>query len=180
MRLRTSHARRSSARPESGGSPSAAAIASCAKCGSASRAITPIIELSTGTSRQPSDAHALGRDDLVDRLQRGRALARIAGEEGGADGVLALRWQLGVEHLAEERVGDLDQDPRAVAHVGLGAGGAAVVEVAQRRQAELDHAVAGAPVHVDHERDTARVVLEARVVEAVARRAARRVRLRWS
>ena len=74
---------------------------------------------------------------------------------------------------AEEAVGDLDQDAGAVAGVGLGAGGAAVVEVARaRRGPAATMRVAGAtPLHVDDERDAAGVVLEARVVEARGGRA---------
>jgi hypothetical protein len=42
-----------------------------------------------------------------------------------------------------------------------------VVEVAQRREAEADEVVAAATVHVGHEPDTAGVVLEPGVVEAL-------------
>ena len=75
-----------------------------------------------------------------------------------------------VDALAEEAVRDLDQDAGTVADVGLGVGGAAVVEVAQRLQPELHHAVRAAAVHVGHERHAAAVVLEAGVVEALSGR----------
>jgi hypothetical protein len=42
-----------------------------------------------------------------------------------------------------------------------------MVEVAERPQTELHHLVALAAVHVDHERDTASIVLEAGVVKAL-------------
>ena len=44
--------------------------------------------------------------------------------------------------VAEERVRDLSQDAGAVAGVGLGAGGAAVLEVAQGGQGLVDDVVA--------------------------------------
>ena len=42
-----------------------------------------------------------------------------------------------------------------------------MVEVAQRGDTELDHAMRGPPVHVDDEADTARVVFERRVVQTL-------------
>ena len=67
--------------------------------------------------------------------------------------------------VAQERVGDLDQDAGAVAGVGLGAGGAAVVEVAQRGERLGHDVVAGHAGQGRHEGDAAGVVLVARVVE---------------
>ena len=66
-----------------------------------------------------------------------------------------------------ELVGNLDQDPRAVAGVVLAAAGAAVVQVAQRRQAVADELVRLAPLEVDDEADAAAVVLVSGVVEAL-------------
>ena len=51
--------------------------------------------------------------------------------------------QVEVDDLAQERVGDLEQDAGAVAGVDLGAGGAAVVEVAQRGERLVDDGAAG-------------------------------------
>ena len=58
------------------------------------------------------------------------------------------RRELEVDDRPQEGVGDLHQDAGAVAGVDLGAGGAAVVEVAQGGE-RLDHdVVAGSPVSV--------------------------------
>ena len=66
---------------------------------------------------------------------------------------------------AQEAVGDLDEDPGAVARVRLGTRGAAVLEVGQRPEPGQHQVVAGNALDVGHERDAARVVLESRVVE---------------
>ena len=79
---------------------------------------------------------------------------------------------------AEERVGRLDRDARAVAGVGFGAGRAPVVEAAHGGERLVEDRVALAAQHVDDEADAAAVVLEARVVETLRRREVRvRVRL---
>ena len=54
---------------------------------------------------------------------------------------------------------------QAVAGVGLGPLGTAMVEVAQALERHLDERSTLAALHVDHESDTAGVVFEARVVE---------------
>ena len=61
----------------------------------------------------------------------------VVGQERDADGVGAGGRQREVDDLAQERVRDLDQDAGAVAGVGLGAAGAAVLEVAAARSAPL-------------------------------------------
>ncbi len=70
-----------------------------------------------------------------------------------------------VDDRPVEAVGHLHEDAGAVAGVGLGAGRAAVVQVAHRGERLVDDRVALAALHVDDEPDAARVVLEARVVE---------------
>jgi hypothetical protein len=59
----------------------------------------------------------------------------------------------------------LQQHAGAVAGVGLGAGGAAVVEVAEDLQRLLQDLVRLAALHVHHEADAAGVVLKPRIVE---------------
>ena len=71
---------------------------------------------------------------------------------------------------AQQRVGDLGQDAGAVTGVRLGAGGAAVVEVVQRREALGDDAAGAAAAGVGHEGDAAGVLVVRRVVEARLRR----------
>ena len=83
------------------------------------------------------------------------------------DGVGPARRQLEVDDLAQERVRDLDQDAGAVAGVGLGAGGAAVVEVAQGGEGLVDDVVARRATQGGHEGDAAGVVLVLRPVEAL-------------
>ena len=69
--------------------------------------------------------------------------------------------------VREQLVGDLDQDPRAVAGVVLAAAGAAMVQVHQRRQAVADQLVGFPPLQVDDEPHAATVVLVLRVVETL-------------
>ena len=83
------------------------------------------------------------------------------------------RGQLEVDDGAQERVGDLEQDAGAVAGVDLGAGGAAVVEVAQRGERLGHDVVAGLAGQGRHEGDAAGVVLVAGVVETLGRREVR-------
>ena len=113
----------------------------------------------------PEDGQLLARRDLFDTGHRRRALVGILGQERAAHRVTAHLGQLEVHDHARERVGHLHEDAGAVADVGLRACRAAVVEVAQRGDAELDDAVAGATVHVHDEADAAGVVLECRVVQ---------------
>ena len=81
--------------------------------------------------------------------------------------VRAGRREVEVDDGPEEAVRHLDEDAGAVADVGLGVGGPAVVEVAEGGQPELDHPMRASPVHVGDEGDAAGIVLEARVVEAL-------------
>ena len=115
------------------------------------------------------DVQALLASDGRDRrLDRGQSFGRRRGrQERDADGVLAGRREHEVDHGAEERVRDLDQDAGAVAGVGVGAGRAAVLEVAQSRQRQVDDLVAGLAGQGRDERDAARVVLVACVVETL-------------
>jgi hypothetical protein len=65
----------------------------------------------------------------------------------------------------EERVGDLDEDPGAVAGVRVGALCPAVLKVRHRAQRPLHRLVRGNAVQPGDERHTAGVVLERGVVE---------------
>ena len=73
--------------------------------------------------------------------------------------------QLEVDDLAQERVGDLGEDARAVTHERVGAGGAPVLQVAQGGQGVVDDVVPGAAAHRGDERDPAGVVLVLGAVE---------------
>ena len=60
---------------------------------------------------------------------------------------------------------DLDEDAAAVAELGIGADGAAMVEIVQDLQALLDDGVGLAVLHVGDEADAAGILLHRRVVE---------------
>ena len=105
--------------------------------------------------------------DVLDaRLLRG-ALLVVAGQEDHARGVLADGRKLEVDDRAQERVGHLGQDARAVAGAGIRADRTAVLEVAERRQREVDDVVTGhASKRGDHGQ-AAGVLLERRVVHSL-------------
>ena len=130
------------------------------------RATEPAAEGATGTSRQPDDALALGGDGALEQRLELAAPVRVLGQEAHRHAVAPGRRELGHD-AAVQLVGHLEQDPGAVAGLGIGPGGTAVVEVLVGRDPALDHVVAGRPVQARDERDAARVVLVARVVEAV-------------
>src|SRR2546426_8028891 len=106
------------------------------------------------------------RDERLDLL----ALHSVARQEHAAHAVVLRPRQGNAEPttlLAEELVGDLQQDARAVAGVRLAAARAAVQEVDQHQQALADDRVGLAALDVDHEADAARVVLVGGVVQTL-------------
>ena len=91
----------------------------------------------TGTSRQPRTCRPSSAIALVDDLLDEPEALRIARHEQVADAVLAFLGQPDAELGAfggEELMRDLDQDAAAVAHLGVGAHRAAMVEVVQDRR----------------------------------------------
>ena len=94
-------------------------------------------------------------------------LARVLGEEPDTGGVLPRCGQVEVDNGSEERVGHLDQDPRAVAGVGLRTQCAAVLELTERADAGGDDVVRRTALQVCDEVHAARVVFETRVVETL-------------
>ncbi len=108
-------------------------------------------------------------------LLAGQARGMLLRQEDHADAVFACRRQVHAlaRHLfAVVLVGNLQQDARAVPHQRVGADRAPVVEVVQDAQALLDDLVALLALDVRHEADAARVVLVARVVQALGGRQA--------
>ena len=100
-------------------------------------------------------------------------LLGVAGQERRADGVRALGGQLEARlggHLAQEGIGDLRHDARAVAAVHLGADRSPVVEVAQRGEPGLDDVVARPAPQRRDERHSAGVALLGGVVQAMGSR----------
>ena len=88
-------------------------------------------------------------------------------QEADADGVTAGRRQLDAGgDTAEERVRDLQQDAGAVTRVRVRAGGATMLEVAERLEALLDDGVRRLAPELGDQRDAAGVVFVVRVVEA--------------
>jgi hypothetical protein len=113
------------------------------------------------------DGEALLGGDRGDGGDRGGVGRVVVGQEGDADGVTACRGKLEAGPGAQEGVGDLGEDAGAVAGVGLRAGGAAVLQVAQDGQCLLDDAVLGLAGERRDETHAAGVVFVARVVEAL-------------
>src|SRR5947209_6769920 len=92
----------------------------------------------------PDDPLALGLDRLLDQLLERSAALALGGQEAHADRVAARRRELDSGRgRPEEPVRDLDEDAGAVARVGIGALGSAVLEVLERGQALFDHGMAG-------------------------------------
>ena len=91
----------------------------------------------------------------------GRAASGLpsSGVDDAAVGALAL----------EQRVRNLDQDAGAVAGVGLGTGGTAMLHALERLQAAIDDVVRGLPAQVREEPDATGVVFERRVIQAALR-----------
>ncbi len=118
---------------------------------------------------------ALVDDGALDLAHAGRLGGAVARQEDHADAVGSRLGQLrpAPGHLlAEERVGNLHQQPGAVAVQRIGAGGAAVAQVVEDGEALLHDFVRLAALDVRDEAHAARVVLVARVVEALFRRPA--------
>jgi hypothetical protein len=112
------------------------------------------------------DREAFGGGDLLDaRLDGGAVL--VERQERHARGVLADRGQVEVHDGAQEGVGHLRQDAGAVTGTRVGADRAAVLEVAQRLERELDDVVAGLAAERGDHRQAAGVLLERRVVHAL-------------
>ena len=122
---------------------------------------------STGTSRQPRTRRPSLGGDVLDAGLGGGALVGVVGQEGHADGVGARRRQVGSPATARrKRVGDLGEDAGTVTDQRVGAGGAAVVEVAQGVEGVVDDVVAGGAPHRRHHGHTAGVVLVLAAVQA--------------
>ena len=103
-----------------------------------------------------------------DRFDRcGSSFRFGARQERRADCVAAGRRKLEVADVAQEPVGNLHSDADAVADIRLSPCGAAMVKVDQALQGLIDDGPARHSGHVGDEADTARVMLERRVVEAL-------------
>jgi len=114
----------------------------------------------------PEQRLALGRDRALDEPLELAAPPLVGRQEERADAVRPMLRQREVDARAQELVGRLEQDARAVARVDLGAARASVLEPVEDVE-RLDHRrVRGLVREVGDRADAARVVLESRVVEA--------------
>src|SRR5262249_2109946 len=96
--------------------------------------------------------------------------ALIGRREEGADAIvlgLGQRDTQGFTTGLEEGVGDLDQDPRAVAGVILAAAGPSMVEVDQSGETIADDLMRAPPLEINDEADAAAIVLVGGVIEAL-------------
>ena len=114
---------------------------------------------------------ALGLDPLLDQRADLRAALDVGREEAhrdrqgaGLGDVLGFDAELG-SALADEGVGELDQDAGAVACIGVGPRRAAVLEQVEGRDGALDHLVDRLAVEARKARDATPIVLVGRVVE---------------
>ena len=128
------------------------------------RAVSPMSAASTSTGgfTPAQDGDVLFGGDRLDAGHRTGAGLRFDGQETVADGEGVAGDRIGgrqdeVDHVAQECMRHLDQDPGAVAAVGLGSGSATMVEVLQREQAVCDDLVGSTPMDIGDHRDTARV-----------------------
>src|SRR5262249_45894147 len=129
------------------------------------RAEQPIVlrHLAPAEQALPLLGHDRG-DEAADLL----ALHGVARQEHAADAVIFGSRQRNAEAaalLAEELVGHLQEDPGAIARVGLASTRAAVQEVDEDEQTLADDRVRLASFDVDHEADAARIVLVRGVVQ---------------
>ena len=108
------------------------------------------------------------REELSDQR---RDLARSRGRKTSPAPYTPAGGQRERHHLAQKRVGHLHEDARAVARVGFASAGAAVLEVDEHLHRLADNGVGAMALHVHHEANAAGVVLGARVVQTLSRRA---------
>jgi hypothetical protein len=109
--------------------------------------------------------------DPHEQLLADQLLRRVAREEAHRHGVLARRGELCVDLLArpaaQEGVGQLQEQPRAIARLGIGAGRAAVLHLAQHLEPHLDDRVVGLAGDAHDEAEPTGSVVVARVVQRV-------------
>ena len=157
-RLRSTKALRSSAMPAL--APSA--TKSWRKAGIVARAVAPSRSGATGTSRQPRTVRPSSA--AIVSIRETASVVSSAGRKAMPTAYAPASGSSKSVTSREEGVRYLEQDAGAVARVGLGAGGAAVLEVAQYGQRLLDQRVAGLTGEGGHEPDATGVVLVTGVV----------------
>ena len=111
------------------------------------------------------DALPFVGDGLLEQLLQLGSTLGVGRQEADADAVGARGRQRGADDRAHQLVGHLEQDPGAVARVGVSARGSAMLEVGQRHDGTADGLVRRLAVQARDERDATCVVLVLRVVE---------------
>ena len=107
--------------------------------------------------------------DGVDARLRLLGSGGVGWEERQPDRIRAVGREIERDDRAQEPIRDLDQDARTVTGVGLGAGGAAMLHVAQRADTHRHDGTRTATLHVGDEADATGVVFEPGVVQTGGR-----------
>ena len=142
-----------------------------------------LVQRGHALARHPTDGRRIAGDgapaqqalslpcrDLVEELDLLAALGLVLREEEHARCEGSGGRQLDValaRGLAEEAIGQLDQDARAVAGLRVAAAGATMLEALEDLDSLADQVVGSLAPDVRHEADTTGVVLLGRVVEAL-------------
>jgi hypothetical protein len=116
---------------------------------------------------------AFFRDRLLNQLPHAESLAVVTRQKDVAHAVLTGRRQADAESVRDfpkEPIGRLNQNASAVAGVGLTAARAAMLQVDEHLEPALDDSMRTLSFDVDNEADAARVMLEARVIQALGLR----------
>ena len=134
--------------------------------------------LGRGTDHRVIDGKVAPAEDLEALFDRQRlhlrchhvGLVGLPGQEGDTGGVATGIRQLERDDRTVEGVRNLQQQARTVPGVLLRPEGAAVLHVAEGADSQRDDLVAGLTAQVADEVDTAGVMLESRVVQALGHR----------
>ena len=118
-------------------------------------------DVAPGDDRLPLRLDRLGQEPLERRSTLG-----VAGQEAHRDAVPTEGRQGSADLGAKQSVRQLERHAGAVAGERVGALGASVLEVGERRRGADERLVTRHAVQAGDERDAARVVLVRRVVEA--------------
>ena len=114
---------------------------------------------------------AFDLDEVFELLDHDLARLGLARQEAHGNGILAGLRQgdaSGGGPFAEQRIGNLDQDAGAIAHQGIGAHRAAMVEVDQELEAQPDDLMAPGALDVGDKAHAAGVVLIAGVIKTLS------------
>ncbi len=146
-------------------------ITICRNTGCTATALGPTARLSVGTSRQPMTRCPSSTTICSNSRSSAARVSGLGRQEHQARAVAALLRQIPAEtrrFLAEERIGDLNQDAGAVAGVDLAPARAAVLQVDQHLQRLTDDRVRAPALDISDEPDAAGIVLMSWIVETTS------------